>query len=146
MAFRKILCPIDFSPHSHEARRVAIDLAGSEGQIVLAHVCQPPFVYGPDATVPGAVFVETRALAERDLARWKSDTEQLGGRNVSTVLASGAPWHEIVEVAKNDRAIDLIVMGTHGHTGIKHVLLGSVAEKVVRHAPCPVLVVRAREG
>jgi nucleotide-binding universal stress UspA family protein len=101
-------------------------------------------VYGFDAAIPGNVFVETKTLAENDLARWKGEAEQLGARRVSTVLATGAPWHEIVEIARRDPAIDLIVMGTHGYTGLKHVLMGSVAEKVVRHAPCPVLAARAR--
>jgi len=145
MAFHKVLCPVDFSAHAREARRVAIELAGAGGKLVLLHVCQPPYVYGPDATAPGAVFVGMRELAEQDLARWKAEAEQLGARHVSMVVVTGSPWNEIVENAKHDAAIDLIVMGTHGHTGLKHVLLGSVAEKVVRHAPCPVLVVRARD-
>lgn len=125
--------------------RVAIELAGPGGQLVLFHVCQPPYTYGPDAAAPGAVFVEMRTLAEQDLARWKAEAQQLGARHVSAVVVTGTPWNEIVEHAKHNAAIDLIAMGTHGRTGIKHVLLGSVAEKVVRHAPCPVLVVRARE-
>jgi nucleotide-binding universal stress UspA family protein len=145
MSFRKILCPIDFSEGSREALRLAVDKLGPDAHLVLVHVWQPPFVYGPDAGFPGNVFIETKTLAENELATWKGQAEQLGARRVSTVLATGAPWHEIVELARQDPAIDLIAMGTHGRTGIKHVLLGSVAEKVVRHAPCPVLAVRVRD-
>ena len=142
MSFHKILCPTDFSDGSRQALRLAIDRLGPDSHLVLLHVWEPPYVYGPDAGLPGAVVVETKALAEAELARWKGEAEQLGARGVSTVLAGGAPWHEIVEVARRDPSIDLIVMGTHGRTGLSHVLLGSVAEKVVRHASCPVLVAR----
>ncbi|HSK00720.1 MAG TPA: universal stress protein [Kofleriaceae bacterium] len=145
MSFRKILCPTDFSEGSRQALSLAIDRLGADAQVVLVHVWQPPFVYGPDAGLPGSVFIETKTLAENELAKWKGEAEQLGARRVTTVLATGAPWHEIVELARQDPAIDLIAMGTHGRTGIKHVLLGSVAEKVVRHAPCPVLAVRVRD-
>jgi nucleotide-binding universal stress UspA family protein len=145
MSFRKILCPTDFSEGSRRALRLAIEELGAGAEIVLAHVWQAPFVYGPETVVPGSVVVETKAMAEAELARWKSEAERLGGKRVSTVLASGAPWHEIVQLAKRDPGIDLIVMGTHGYTGLEHVLLGSVAERVVRHAPCPVLAARTRD-
>jgi nucleotide-binding universal stress UspA family protein len=144
MGFRKILCPTDFSEGSREALRFVLDKLGTEAQLVLVHVWEPPYVYGPDAGIPGSVFIDTRTMAENDLARWKGEAEQLGARRVTTVLATGAPWHEIVELARRDPAIDLIAMGTHGRTGLKHVLLGSVAEKVVRHATCPVLAARIR--
>lgn len=144
MGFRKILCPTDFSEGSREALRLVLDNLGTEAQLVLVHVWEPPYVYGPDAGIPGSVFIDTRTMAENDLARWKGEAEQLGARRVTTVLATGAPWHEIVELARRDPAIDLIAMGTHGRTGLKHVLLGSVAEKVVRHATCPVLAARIR--
>jgi len=145
MSFRKILCPTDFSEGSRHALRLAIEQLGGDAHLVLVHVWQAPYVYGPDAAIPGSVVIETKSLAENDLARWKGEAERLGARRVSTVLATGAPWHEIVELARRDPEIDLIVMGTHGYTGLKHVLLGSVAEKVVRHASCPVLAARTRE-
>jgi nucleotide-binding universal stress UspA family protein len=63
---------------------------------------------------------------------------------VSTTILTGTPWHEVVELLRKDESFDLVMVGTHGHTGLKHVLLGSVAERIVRHAPCPVLVVRTR--
>jgi nucleotide-binding universal stress UspA family protein len=145
MSFRKILCPTDFSEGSRQALRLAIEKLGADAHLVLCHVWQPPYVYGPDAGIPGSIFIETKTLAENELARWKGEAEQLGARRVTTVLATGAPWHEITELARRDPAIDLIAMGTHGRTGLKHVLLGSVAEKVVRHAPCPVLAARVRD-
>jgi nucleotide-binding universal stress UspA family protein len=146
MRFRKILCPVDFSDGSRQAMRLAIDLLGPESQLVLVHAWQAPYVYGPEAVPPGAAFVETRTVAEQTLEKWRREAEQLGARRASAVLASGAPWHEIVEHARLDPAIDLIVMGTHGHTGLEHVLLGSVAERTVRQAPCPVLTVRQSTG
>jgi nucleotide-binding universal stress UspA family protein len=145
MSFHKILCPTDFSEGSRQALRLAIEKLGTDSQLVLVHVWQPPYVYGPDAGGPGQVMTETKALAENELERWKAEAEQLGAPRVSAVLVTGAPWHEVVELAQRDPEIDLIVMGTHGYTGLSHVLLGSVAEKVVRHAPCPVLAVRIRE-
>ena len=144
MSFRKILCPTDFSEGSREALRLVVDKLGTDVQLLLIHVWQPPYVYGAEAGIPGNVIVETKTLAENALARWKGEAEQLGARRVSTVLATGSPWHEIVDLAQRDPEIDLIVMGTHGYTGLKHVLLGSVAEQVVRHAPCPVLIAHAR--
>jgi nucleotide-binding universal stress UspA family protein len=63
------------------------------------------------------------------------------GKTVTPLVTRGQPFHEICEVAKG-RQVDVIVMGTHGRSGLSHVLLGSVAERVVRHAPCPVLMVR----
>jgi universal stress protein A len=144
MTFRKILCPTDFSEGARQALRLALAMS-ADAQLVLLHVWQPPYVYGADATFPGAVAVETKSVAENELAQWKNEVEQLGARGVTTLMVSGAPWHEIVELARRDPTIDLIAMGTHGYTGLKHVLLGSVAEKVVRHAPCPVLAARVRE-
>jgi universal stress protein A len=81
---------------------------------------------------------------EVELAEWKAHAKELGANEVATRVLTGAPWDQIVAAARDDSAIDLIVMGTHGRTGLKHALLGSVAEKTVRHAPCPVLVVRSR--
>lgn len=145
MSFRKILCPTDFSEGAREALRLAIRELGPDGQLVLAHVWQPPYLYGPDSGIPGSMFVETRTIAENELEKWRLEAVQLGARRVTTVSVTGAPWHEIVELARRDPEIDLIAMGTHGRTGLRHVLLGSVAEKVVRHAPGPVLAARARE-
>lgn len=146
MTFRKVLCPIDFSPPSNDAMCCAAELVRSAGgQLVLVHVWQQPFVYPQDGAFPTDLFADSKRAAEEELAVWRRAAEHLGAR-VSTQLLIGAPWHQIVELAERTPDLDAIVIGTHGRTGLKHVLLGSVAEKVVRHAPCPVLVVRARGG
>lgn len=151
MAFNKILCPVDFSDASREAMRHAVDIVrASGGSMALLHVVHVPLMaYGEGAPMmPSSGFTlekEMGAEADKQLASWKQRAEEMGVSSVSTLLASGVPWHEIVETAKRDPSVDLIVLGTQGRTGLGHILLGSVAERVVRHAPCPVLVVRARQ-
>jgi nucleotide-binding universal stress UspA family protein len=143
MAFQKILCPIDFSDGSREAMRVASQLATGPGaSVTLVHVWQMPGY--PLAPMAGDIVQGLVDDAERELAVWKGLATGLGIAQVTTRFVTGAPWHEVVELARADVSIDLIVIGTHGRTGLAHALLGSVAEKVVRHAPCPVLVARAR--
>ena len=144
MVFTKILCPIDFSPGSRKALWVAAKLAReSSAPLVLVHVWQPS-----QWTVPGefqlapSVIQDMVAAEEAELARWQLLASELGARDVTVKFLTGAAWDQIVALARQDRAVDLIVMGTHGRTGLKHVLLGSVAEKVVRLAKTPVLTLR----
>ena len=147
MLWKKIMCPVDYSPGSKEALRVAATMsAASGGELVIVHAWNPLFLDGMEFGSNGALMAELRKSVEVSLETWKSDAEALGAKHVSWVFVTGAPWNEIVSAAVSDSAVDLIVMGTHGRTGLKHVLIGSVAEKVVRHAPCPVLVVRTRQG
>lgn len=108
---------------------------------VLMHVLPSPHVRGETALFPLAE-TDTIAGAEAELAKWKHEAEETGAKLVTTRVVIGTPWHEIVEALRADRSFDLVIVGTHGRTGIKHVLLGSVAERVVRFAPTPVLVVR----
>jgi nucleotide-binding universal stress UspA family protein len=144
MAIRKILVPFDFSPHSREATRWAVDLAQRhDASVTLAHVSQPiAFPPGPDGS--SILTVDALAEAPRELAaaleRARAEVEAEGVRAESCVL-DGSPAAEIIELARA-RGFDLVVMGTHGRGWIAHALLGSVAEKVVRKAPCPVLTVR----
>jgi universal stress protein A len=148
MAFKKILCAVDFSDNSREAMRRAADLVkATGGSLTLFHVIHVPVVgYAESAPMMASTGVElTQDLgvqAEQHLADWKVRAEEMGARNVSTQVVAGVPWHMIVEALDGDRTYDLVVIGTHGRTGLGRVLLGSVAETVVRHAPCPVLVVR----
>lgn len=147
MRIAKILVPTDFSPSSEGAAQHAAELAKVfSALVVVLHVMESDFDYkgyGLDADAIPVIQEELQAAIEGQLA-------QVGGtfpESVSTSLhvRRGAAWHEIVEAAR-EHAADLVVMGTHGHTGLEHVLLGSTAEKVVRSAPCPVLTVRAVKG
>jgi len=143
-AIRKILVPLDFSETSRTALRYAADLARHNGSSIhLLHVTPDP-LRQPWAVEPGLAEFP-RGLAER------RDEAEVGLRALATeegldplcttvTVVDGIAHHEIVNYVEA-RAIDLIVMGTHGHGVIAHLLLGSVAERVIRHAPCPVLVV-----
>ena len=146
MSWTKIMCPVDFSPGAKESLHTAATMAAESGaELIVAHAWTSPVYYmGEGVGLAAGLITDLMQDAETNLARWKEDAEQLGARRVTTLFLTGIAWHEIVAAAEKDPAIDLIVMGTHGRTGLKHVLLGSVAEKVVRHAPCPVLVVRSR--
>ncbi len=139
-----ILVPCDFSDCSNKALENAAALAGlSGGTLVLLHVIKP---VEPGFLIEGTVSRQTqgrmRERAAHELAAVAG--HHAGGAVLGRpLIKSGRPWEVIVSVASKTRA-DLIVLGTHGYTGLKHAMLGSVAERVVRHAPCPVLTVRQR--
>lgn len=141
MRFHNILAAVDFSPPSHEAMRTAAELAAESGaQLAIAHVWQVPML-GPELPMPAAYLQDLRSAAEQQLAAWTAEATEVAGKRVASMLETGAAWDQVTKlVHRND--YDLVVVGTHGRTGLKHVLLGSVAEKIVRHAPCAVLVVR----
>ncbi len=135
----KILCPIDFSDASRGALRYAVDLAQKFGaSLTLLHVYQVPGYTLPEGMVVAGPATLTELAAEVDaaLAEWKTEAASLGCADARTATAMGSTHAEIVNAADG---FDLIVMGTHGRKGIRHALLGSVAEKVVRGARCPVL-------
>ena len=115
--------------------------AGSGATLTIAHVWQPAFSTG-DIPVSFEVSQAIVDEATRLLSAMNDDAKKAGVKNVSTVLLTGSPWAALSHLLEEKHAYDLVVMGTHGRTGLKHVLLGSVAEKVVRHAPCAVLVIR----
>jgi nucleotide-binding universal stress UspA family protein len=145
-AYRRILWPTDFSRLAKAALPHAERLAASSGaELVVLHVLPLPAIYAfPE--VSGAVWDqierENHVIGKRKLRRI---TEQLKGKTpklrVHSVLTEGVAFDHILRVAKRLRC-DLIVLATHGRTGLRHVLMGSVAENVVRRAPCPVLTVR----
>jgi nucleotide-binding universal stress UspA family protein len=142
----KILVPVDFSEPSQKALHYARPFAEQFGAgLTLVHVVEP-------ITYPmefGYIPIETPDLEKQRLTELGAKLAQLGedlGASVpvESFIRVGRAWKEIVETAKT-QGTDLIIVATHGYTGLQHALLGSVAEKIVRHAPCPVLVVRTEE-
>ena len=143
---KKILVPIDFSPASKDAFKYALNFAEKfSTELTLLYVLEP--VPSPGfAGLPGAPsFSETdRSSAEKKLRVLIASTRNGSVGRARWKIRDGIPSHEIVEMAK-DADSDLIVIATHGYTGWKHFCIGSTAERVVRAAPCPVLVVREKE-
>jgi universal stress protein A len=145
--FHRIVVPTDFSECSEEAWALARRVASALGsEIVLAHVYVEPVFYGdPSMTADTTwqLFEQGRKWVEDELEKWASAARAQGTALRTTVL-TGTAQEAIVKLAGDERA-DLIVMGTHGRTGLNRALLGSVADRVVRFAPCPVLTVRKPE-
>lgn len=141
MKFERILLPTDFSEHARHAKDYAVALAREFGaELLVIHVVQL-YSYVVDFGMENARQYEAisgtlQKLLDGLLEELAAEPIQVTGR-----LVQGDPTAEIVRVA-TDEACDLIVMGTHGRGALEHVLLGSVAERVVRKAPCPVLTVR----
>jgi glycine betaine transporter len=143
MSVQHILVPVDFSPYSDQAITYAMALAGKlQARVTLLHVIHEiPIGVGDMATaLPYSYMQELEAEVQRSLEEQLKGVQRAGIRGDIMVL-HGVPFQTIVDVAR-EQQIDLIIMGTHGRTGLSHVLLGSVAEKVVRLAHCPVLVTR----
>ncbi len=141
---RKILVPIDFSDHSKNALRYAVSLASSFGaELLLVYVVEPT-IYPADFSF-GQVAMPSFENELRE--RGKEGLDELvkshvaGKVKASAMVRTGKPFLEIIDAASEESA-DLIVIATHGHTGVEHILFGGTAEKVVRKAPCEVLVVR----
>ena len=143
MTFQKILCPIDFSPGSEQAMRMAILLANEAGaELVLAHAWHVPPMALSGEYVFTDVMQELSDGAQEALDHAVSEATELGAKRLASKLLAGMPRYEIVELLEHDPTFDLVVMGTHGRTGLARVMLGSIAESTVRHAPCSVLTVR----
>jgi nucleotide-binding universal stress UspA family protein len=142
---KRILVPVDFSEPSRGALRFAREWAGRFGsEVYLLHVIEPANTYGILGTEPIVVplrtpdfYAETRAELEKLVQQ-----ELPGSTKVSVHLRDGVPFDQIANAAR-ELAADVIILATHGRTGLSHALLGSTAERVVRHAPCPVLTLRS---
>jgi nucleotide-binding universal stress UspA family protein len=148
MNIRHILAPVDFSEIGKPAVDAACDLARRYGgtKLTLLHVYQIPNLMLPEGYIL-APPRELDALFQRineELEKRRVRADELGA-DAHGESVEGVPWLEIVRYAQRNK-VDLIVMSTHGRTGLSHAFIGSVAERVVRHAPCPVLVVRTEKG
>jgi universal stress protein A len=144
---RSILAPTDFSAHSEEAVRYACGLAARLGaELHLVHILSEIIPAGPDPllmpVIPPEYYEENEERARETLSRLL-DPAWGSPRSVVTAVRWGSPVEAIVSHAV-ELKVDLIVIATHGRTGLSHVLLGSVAERIVREAPCPVLTIRDR--
>jgi universal stress protein A len=140
-----ILVPIDFSDDSRKALRYALTFAKDFGaRISLVYVFQPyvyPLEMSPEPLMPpNAVFVKESQKRLEKFAEKEISPSLLDKVYVKT----GKPFREIVDLAKKIHA-DLIVISTHGYTGLKRMVLGSTAESIIRYATCPVLTVRKKE-
>jgi universal stress protein A len=163
MAVKRMLVPVDFSPDSLQALALARDLGERfRAELLILHVVDQTFLAGaPELAVANPAFAkllneqwriateQTERLARR-LPPVRRDPTGSGSRprrrpQARTMVKRGVPWQVIVDTAKRSAA-DLIVMATHGRTGLAHMLIGSVAERVVRNAPCAVLTVRRARG
>ena len=143
ITLKRILVPTDFSETSEVAAKYARALAAVFNcDLHLIHVLENPYLaYDPLSFMPPPNFFEELEAQTRDrLKRLLADWEPLQP-HVEIVATRGSAFVEIIQYAKAHN-IDLIVLGTHGRGPIAHMLMGSVAEKIVRKAPCPVLTVR----
>lgn len=146
MQFRHILAPTDFSDYSKKAIVSAIELGKIFGaRLTILHVVEPP-PYPIEGFVPASVsssFLEDlERQATQELAQVVPEAET-SGVEVTRVVVVGTPYRNIIDTAEAEQ-VDLIVMATAGRTGFSHLVMGSIAERVVRTATCPVLTIRPR--
>jgi universal stress protein A len=144
--FKKILYPVDFSEYAGEILEYAVAIATQFGsELHLIHVIPNLNYFTPYESF---LTPENLVAIERNIeGEVKRDFDKLTERltvPAKRVVRTGITFVEIIDYIKEE-GIDLVVMGTHGRSGIEHILIGSVAEKVVRKAPCPVLTVRPKD-
>jgi nucleotide-binding universal stress UspA family protein len=146
MEIRQILAPTDFSESSKQAVASACELAQTFGaKLLLLHVVELPSypIEGlPPSHLGGTLLEDLEKQATSELAQVLAKEAEV---KVVRRVVMGIPYRKIVEVAEAEK-VDLIVMATHGRTGLSHLVMGSVAERVVRTAPCPVLTIRPTGG
>jgi universal stress protein A len=141
---QRVLVPVDFSDCSHKALQYALPFAKAfDATITILHVVEP-FYLVPEMAGVDVVLIEKqlREGGERQLAALRKEVGDSAA--AETLLRVGRPEAEILKAAR-ELASDLIILSTHGRTGLAHVFMGSTAEQIVRRAGCPVLVVRERE-
>lgn len=147
ITIKSILCPVDFSETSKLAMHYAVAFARHNGaSLTLLHVVAPPITSLPgEAGLLNVPQADIQEIAEACQERLQAIIDDLQSEQVpiTSEVISGIPFLEIARFA-DEQGIDLIVMGSRGRTGLSHLLIGSVAERVLRKAPCPVLTVKER--
>jgi nucleotide-binding universal stress UspA family protein len=143
MIVQHVLVPIDFSATADRALAYAIALAQQlQARLTLLHVLEMTPVTMDEMTAGvTATYLEAQETEAQRLLQASRERVQRAGLQGESLLVQGTPTQTILDTA-GEQGVDLIIMGTHGRTGLAHVFLGSVAEHVVRQGPCPVLVVR----
>jgi len=139
--FGKILFPTDFSESAENASRYALSLAKKyASKVYVIHVIEP-FTYTTEFGLDFSAQLKEMEASARRLLDDVAASIKKNNLDVESVLITGEPFVEIIKYARKEQ-VDLIVMATHGRSGIEHMLMGSVAEKVVRKSPCPVLTIK----
>ena len=143
MIIQHVLVPLDFSTPADRALEYAIALAQQlQARLTLLHVLHlSPLELGEMEPALSATYLDDLEADAQHLLQASLERVQRAGLQGDSLLVQGTPAQTIVDTA-GEQGVDLIIMGTHGRTGLAHVFLGSVAEHVVRQAPCPVLVTR----
>ena len=138
---KQILVPVDFSECTEKALSYAVPFARQFGAtLTLLHVMEPPYL--PASEMGVVVEVESTEDAQKEMAALQA--RLAGIVRCQTMTRKGSAEHEIIDAAK-ELSSDLIILGTHGRTGVERLLMGSTVEKVVRRAGCPILIVRPHE-
>jgi nucleotide-binding universal stress UspA family protein len=145
--FRRILCASDFSKMSGRALTLAIDVAkANHARLIILYAYVPIVPLVPEQYIDSSTWTrvdtETRRWVERQLAKL-ADRARKAGVRASAMIVTNDPSRRIVLIARSKR-VDLIVVGTHGRRGLSKFFLGSVAERVIATAPCPVMTVRGK--
>ncbi len=148
LPFKRILWPTDFSQPSYEALEAAVEMAEMfQGELTMLHIIPPiPALTGPESPASFDVSryqAELERVAEREMKEIR-EKRIVKDIRVHHLIAQGNPALEIARVAE-DKHMDLIVIATQGETALRHVLFGSVADRVMRHALVPVLIIHARQ-
>jgi len=140
--FRSVLVATDLGEHSRRALDLGVELAETLGaKLTVVHVFEiPVYAYGAVATATVDLFTPIEAAAKDGLGKVMDEVRRKVP-NAAAVLRQGTAWREVLAVAESERS-DLVITGTHGRKGLQHFVLGSVAEKIVRLSPVPVMTVR----
>lgn len=144
MLIKTILFPTDFSQGARAAMEYAVSMAKDcQAKLILLYVIQDISIaewYIPSSLSAADLVEDMQKSAAKEMDKWQAEAKQ-HLKDVEALVLRGVPFVEIIKTAKDKKA-DMIVIGTHGRTGIDHMLFGSTAEKVVRKSHCPVLTVR----